>query len=141
MKVADLPKTRHPVDLPWILVRDGLNLPTVDQPILFVSDFRGSQEDEFFRILKNRSRPPEVRFGYVKEVQFDENFKEWYVVVGNTPTWSGISSVVGQGEHVTYWQPLPALPVDNYTPSEYSVYEISRMMQEEYETEQQSLTK
>jgi len=40
----ELPHTHFPVqNSEWVLVRDGLNLPQVDQEILYVRDVRGSQ--------------------------------------------------------------------------------------------------
>jgi len=129
MDVSHLPKTRFPVAPPWILIRDGLNLPVIDQPIQFIHDIRGTQEESLLRSVGDKSAEykPEVRIGYVNEIGYSPEFKEFWITVRANRMW--VQSLNGNAEHVHYWAPLAALPEDNYVESEYSFYEISRMVQ------------
>lgn len=130
----ELPKTHFPTNDGWILVRDGKNLPVEGQEILFVNDIRGTQEefhhDVIVRLGNEQSLKVRVLHGYVLDVGFSEELKEWYISVTKIKWQPGMSPWhVGMPDHVTYWRPMPELPEDNYKPSEYSYYDVFKIVQ------------
>jgi len=120
IKVTNLPKTHFPVDPPWFLVRDGLKLPVVGQPILFVKDLRGSQSEWLYTLNGKTTIKPIVKFGWVDDVAWDEGTQEWYITDRNQQQWGSLASIIGNADHVKYWMPLPQPPIDNYVLVELS---------------------
>ena len=129
----------------WLTVRDGKNLPAKGQEILFVDDVRGTQ-DGFWREFTNRQHTEDkyfdinigggntvrldyegqmplvrVKHGWVNDVGFSEETKEWWIEVRPTSNWLRMTN--GYADHVTHWTPMPSAPqehrADHYSAQPY----------------------
>lgn len=121
-KALDLPKTHFETNDGWILVRSaGLgNLPKVDEEILFVSDVRGSSDEDIIKMLHpHKTITPRVCHGFVQEVGYYQETGDWWIAVHERPNnRGGAWSINGKPDYVTYWRYLIDPPVDTYHPSD-----------------------
>ena len=128
----------------WTPVRDGKNLPSKGQEILFVEDLRGTQDglwreltnrrhakDEYFDVhlhigtirLDYEGQMPlvRVRHGWVNDVGYSEETGDWWIEMRPTENWLRMTN--GRADHVTFWAPLPPAPTamraDSYAHDPY----------------------
>lgn len=123
IKAWDLPKTHFPTCDGWILVRDGLDLPSIGDEILFVRDIRGTQNGEYHRLMN--FDPKELRKvmrGFVSEVGYSDALQEHWIEVTMHHN-SKYPVVIGHSDEITYWRYFPELPEDNYVPREQHPFE------------------
>ncbi len=92
--------------LTWIEVRNGINLPEIDQSIIFLEDLRGTQDGYYSRI-PDKTRPLLfTRHGWVSSIGFSNETKEWWLQVRATAA-RGLGIFNGHPDHVTHWMPMP----------------------------------
>jgi hypothetical protein len=99
----------------WISIQD--QLPTEDQPILFVNDISQNPQDKFIHgLLERKFSMVTVKFGFVQTINVadpgdadDGNHDNW-VEVRASKYYDSISGINGRADHVTHWMPLPTPP-------------------------------